>query len=47
MELIVGLFRFQGLFCIGRLKRASQKKVEKEKKEVLAHQATEDLQVSC
>lgn len=33
-----------GLFCIGRLKRASQKKVEKEKKEVLAHQATEDLQ---
>ncbi|KAK1402071.1 Vacuole [Heracleum sosnowskyi] len=33
-----------GLFCIGHLKRACQKKVKKQKKEVSANRATEDLQ---
>lgn len=38
------LYVILGLFCIGRLKRACQKKVKIEKKEASVHRATKDLQ---
>lgn len=40
VEVTIHLFKFQGVLCIGHLKRARQKK------EVSAEQAIKDLEVS-